>query len=273
MADMYFRQNGNDMDVHDGTTWRRLVKFQPKRGMFQAFDARIAAPDRATAPLLPEAQWVDVDKSRFLVGIKDQGQLGSCLTQAVTGSLEDLRAMIGLKRIRLCAEQLYGRVAPYPRDQGSTFEECLSEITLHGSVPESVVPAGVWNPGKYPSGWEQIALSYRAMEIYDCPTGAHLASACQLGFTCVLGVSVNDAFKPDANGVIHPYQPGNPNHGVRECGMRKIGGLWYFDMVNSWGTRWGMNGRALFPVKSLCTDVQAWAIRSPISPADDAMFS
>lgn len=218
-------------------------------------------------------QWVDVDKSEYLVGIKDQDGKGSCLCNAAVGAMEDTRYATGLKPIRYSAEQLYGQVA-YPSDRGSDFEEDLQRLVKVGVTPESVVPAGQWNPNKWPSGWEQAAAKGKLLKVLDCPTPDHLGSAAQIpGVYCVLGVSVTSAFQPDSSGFIKPYRLGSINHGVREVGMKKLNGLWCFDMVNSWATSWGVKGRAWLPISCLPAKCPCWAVVEAVTPSDESMFS
>lgn len=250
--------------VHAGGEWRRLVHIEPPRGTFVTLD-------RGEIPLIPESQWETVDWSHFVVGVKDQGQLGSCLPNAITGAYEDAMNMAGLTPRRLCAEQLYGQVA-WPSDNGSTFEETLVKATTVGMVPEALVPAGRWDPRTWPAEWAEVAKKFKVKEIFDCPTAQHVCTAIQRGFQLPFGVSVTNAFEPDSAGVIHPYKIGQLNHGVRGVGMKKIDGDWYIDMVNSWNARWGVNGHAWFPVRSLPSRVPAWAIRVGVYPSDDPMW-
>lgn len=272
--DLEFRTADDMEQVFAGGEWRKLFDCERKTepgSLFSTFDASKLSPERYTTPTIPESQWVDIDKSDCLVGIKDQDGIGSCLCNAVAGAMEDVAVAGGLAPIRLCAEQLYGQVA-WPSDRGSDFEEDLKAVCQVGIAPESMVPAGQWNPSKWPGGWKTAAKKYRALKVFDCPTPQHVASAAQIrGIYVVLGVSVTAAFKPDSSGIIHPYRVGGVNHGVREVGMKKISGAWYFDMVNSWGTSWGVKGRAWFPYASLPKNCPVYAIAEVVTPSDELL--
>lgn len=269
--DMYGSWNE---EIYAGGEWRKLFRCdrrsEPGMGAFPVFRARLAGADRGDVQLIPESQWLEIDKSRFVVGIKDQDGIGECLCEAIAGIAECCRAVMGLKKVVLSGSNLYGQVTQV--DQGSDFEETLSAASSTGIAPESVVPEGAWKRGQWPSGWEQHAAKYRVLEVYDCPTREHIASAAQLGFHCLLGVSVTDGFEPDSNGIIRPYQIGQLNHGVYEAGMKRINGEWYLDLVNSWGTKWGRNGRAWFPMSCLPARVNAWAVRGMCIPPDESLF-
>jgi hypothetical protein len=269
-----FNEWGHPVDqIHAGGAFRKLPRYNrtsdPGRGLFKTF----GAVERDDAKLIPESQWKEVDWSHFVVGIKDQDGLGACLCYAAAGILECTRAMAGLDPLPLNAMHLYGQLR-YPNDNGSEFEEVLQLLSTSGVITESTLSDDPknWNPQTWPGSWKKEANLYRPEEVFDLPTRQHIGSAIQLGYCVLLGVSVTDGFEPDKDGVIRPYRVGPLNHGVYACGMKKMLGEWYVDLVNSWSTKWGKEGRAWFPLSCLPPKLNSWCIRAPIIPSNDPMW-
>lgn len=187
---------------------------------------------REAIPLIPRDEWYDrireIEENRtgaenLLVRIYDQGNEGTCTSNAICQACEYLQALqFGRERVvRLSPISLYKRVARSARS-GSAVSDNLEELAARGVLPlagqgyaHEMPHTGFSTP--MPPGWQNTARQFRGLEWWVVHSAEELISALLLGF-CVVG--------------------GRQGHAI--CYVRPVihGNDIVVAYANSWG-RWG----------------------------------
>ncbi len=192
-------------------------------------------------PIIPRSEWSELigppERSlRPLVQrIKNQGQEGSCASNACSGAAETLQVKQwgAFGWVELSAISLYKRVASSAQS-GSTINDNIREINSRGILPADTlrnrefVAKGYFrhvhpNTGfnlRLPDGWEETAIKFRVTEWWDIGSVEGMVSAWLRGMPVFYGRAGHAIFMVD----------------VRLDGSRAM--LCY---ANSWG-EWGDHG-------------------------------
>lgn len=212
-------------------------------------------------PMIPRAQWKEVDLEAYLPPVKDQDGIGACNAFATITATEASREIAGLSYVKLSPGWLYGRING-GRDQGSTLEDGLAWMVEHGTCTSATVGDLSWRSN--PSKAAQEAKNYRVVEAYLCPTVDHMASALQQGFVIVEGLLWRDNFTPDKDGWLPSVGRGGAGgHALCGYGLTQRNGVWGIKTRNSWGVTWGNGGNCVIPESLFDGQISGyWAIRS-----------
>jgi len=186
-------------------------------------------------PVIPRGEWRGLfeslpDLSRLVKKIKNQGQEGSCASNATVQAYEIVfNLQFGVRRwIEFSAMSLYKRVGRTAQS-GSVVGDNLKEIRDRGILPvdnpenrarfDCVHPATGFGR-RLPSNWEETAAQFRAVEWFDISSFDGFMTALLLGYPVVYG---------------------RAGHAI--CGVRGVerSGAWHVKYANSWGP-WGENG-------------------------------
>ena len=223
--------------------------------------------ERGPARILPRSEWQPCDYSYFITRVLDQDGQGACNAFASVQALHFLRAQMGLPYVELSAGNLYGRING-GRDQGSLLSDSIRELEQRGVCRAELVPHLVWQPSRWPPGWEQDAQRFRVTEAWDCPTFEHIASAIQLGFAVNIGILIGRNFDPGPDGWVPDRQGAAGGHAMCVVGLDRRGSTWGVRVVNSWGPNWGKNGFAIIPESYFRNTVwtDGWAVRVAVDP-------
>ena len=187
-----------------------------------------------TIDILPRSQWTETSLRHPFWNIHDQGQQNSCCPTAYAGLLETMREAQGLARIPLSQAYPY-RYTNGGRDQGATLDGVFLAIRDRGITPASVIDPMDWQGRNWPADADELAAELRIVEGWDCISVDAIGSVTEAGFCVALGVWWG-----------YPRRSGG--HAIYVIGKRKTpGGLWEFEMVNSWGKQWGNNGLGYLP--------------------------
>lgn len=253
---------------------RRILGCHPRTARVGSIFPVFAEEDHPEIKLVPESEWTDCSKRHILYHIFDQDGIGSCNANAACQTLMLWRNELGLPKAILSPGNLYGRING-GRDQGSMLSDALLELMKVGVCRTDFCNPNDWKKNTYKQGWDNDAKRYAILEGFDCPTFAHIASAIQLGFFVDFGIMVNQSFEPDSEGVIPPMSGrGGGGHAMTAIGMKKIGGMWHVETVNSWGEKWGLKGVCFIPQTYFKGDfVDAWANRGGIIPSDETILN
>lgn len=179
------------------------------------------------------------------VGTKDQDGRGACNGHAAASSAEFSRAIQGLGYVPLSAWWVYGSLVK-GWDRGSNIMDALL-LCRQGVAPESTVKYGDFS-GRYSD--EASAASKRFRIEIGSAVGQDFDAICsEVAKRRALNLAVRatagwSSGNLDADGC--PPEPafGPCNHAVMVGGgLKKLAnGEWAVRMLNSWGTRWGLNG-------------------------------
>lgn len=212
---------------------------------------------RTQTPTIPESQWHKyITTVRPQVwSIQDQGEVGSCASEASVQALKIMRAIQGQSSIELNPLSLYRQVN-VGTDNGSGIDENLDLLSKVGVLPEAMWPRAKGWRSRPPIGWEQVASQYRALEWWDIASREEFGTALCLGFPVVYGV----------------HWSGGGGHAICGVALHKDG----VQFANSWGSDWGDSGFDVMgwpQVERGVLTYGAWCLRSVVisGPAPESM--
>jgi hypothetical protein len=168
----------------------------------------------------------------------------SCVGHGSATAMMFARATAGMQFQALSACFLYGLING-GRDQGANISDAMTALMQTGICLESEVPEGQIYSSRFPATAKQTAARFKIEAAYTLSSWEEVCSAVQLRFVVSQSVFVGGQFNNlDANGC-PPAQRGSGNHCVFQgSGAKKLStGEWINKGRNSWGTRWGLNGR------------------------------
>lgn len=219
--------------------------------------------------VIPRSEWKEVDYfTRFGIKIYDQNGQGSCVGHGSVMAATIALLLAGASLVRLAACFLYGLING-GRDNGANVSESMERLLDTGVCLESEVgPKNIWKRD-FPSSAFETAKRFKIIEAYNCQTFDEIGTALQLGFTVSFGIEIGTQFNPDANGILPPLRGRRGGHCMCLAGAKLINGKWYFLVINSWSTAWGINGTAWIDESYFQRDVDAFAIRAgSVDPQD-----
>ena len=203
----------------------------------------------STPKVMPRDKWYEFDFKRHVKQIKDQNGVGACNAFAATSTFEICRVMRGLPWVECWPGELYGRING-GRDQGSMLEDALEQLQSAGVMPRPPNSAQyAWK--SRPSDWKTQAAPYRAVDIFECPTFDHIASALLQGYVLDFGVMVGNNFAAGQDAWVPEYPSGGVGgHAMCAVGLasrlRNGKTQWGLVTLNSWGN-WGDGGYCVVP--------------------------
>ncbi len=255
-----------------------LAFFNLAPGEERAMGCILAAPklkwtefgSTPNTPIIPRAQWPKVRKlMTFLHPVYDQYVIGQCASSCCCGVAETAAYLRGIPYPKLSAGDLYARVNG-GRDNGSTLEDNIAEITANGVAPASIVPY-VWDRRAPHKDAATVAArkKYRVMEAYWCPNFDSMVSAVLQGYSVGTGLMWGNNFKPDKDGWLPTKLIGQAGgHSIEVYGMEQRAdgtiGVW---IRNSWTNSWGFAGDCCIPETLFSGQITGYyAVRVVTSP-------
>lgn len=191
--------------------------------------------------VIPRNQWADYAKEISLRPhvkvVLNQGQVGSCATEATAGAQMIDRVFRGLDFVLLNPWFIYHTTSG-GRDRGSSIDENLAFVRERGCAPESVWPRS--------KGWQtrpsaeavEAAKAFKIEEFYDISSIDEMVSAILLGYPVVYGSNGHAVIK---------IQHIDETKGLD---------------LNSWGTGWGDGGFGVWAsYRAVNWAYGAWAVR------------
>lgn len=162
--------------------------------------------------LIPRSQWKDLcaiqgeANKAFVKKIKNQGQEGTCASNATTQAAEIIwNKQFGLDNwVEFSPIAVYRWIASSPRT-GSNIGANLRQLTQVGALPvakdenrdflkragldstDVLTPTGYYQT--FPDGWKTTAAHFQAMEAFDIDSFEAFATALLKGFPVVYGRS------------------------------------------------------------------------------------
>lgn len=203
-----------------------------------------------------------VDLRRGCSAIEDQGNLGSCTSQAVVGVLEFLELKDGVTFFDLSRLFVYYNTRVLERtvkyDSGASLRNTVKAVAKQGVCTEVIYPyiekKYKLKPGPecYTDGLKRRVLEYsRLLTLQDMKVS--LAE----GFPFVCGISLYESFESEKvaeTGIVNmPTRRESiiGGHAIVVCGYDDKTSR--FIVRNSWGTDFGMDGYFTIPYKYITT--------------------
>jgi C1A family cysteine protease len=219
-------------------------------------DARDVLADTSGVPILPA-----VDPRGEMTDVYDQGQLGSCTSQAVAAAVDYDRIVSGEQpfhpaRLVIYALERIIEGSPLTSDTGAVGRDGLKACRNFGMLPESEYPysdqAPAWEDDPRDDlqrlGATKLEHPYKAV-----PRTLHdLQAVLSNRQTIAFGFSVYESFEsPEvAKTGVMPH----PGRGERQLGGHEVLLVGYLAdhpqhalVRNSWGRDWGLGGYFLMP--------------------------
>lgn len=236
--------------VVDGVP-RRLGTLKPtakERALcsLPVFEDHVEPLDMATIKRIAQSRSA-VGRSLFPASsyVRDQGQFGSCQGWASASVLTRARVRAGLPVRHLSGSYLYSLVNG-GRDQGSTLTSGMRAIQERGCATIATVAPDRIYPHQYDrSKADREASNNKAFECYQTEDIQSFWTGLCLGFDGVCAIHASSNFnRIDSNGIAG-VDNGRGNHAVLCQGIVYAGGEICGDGENSWGLRYGDQGRML----------------------------
>jgi len=210
---------------------------------------------RVLSTSVPES--VDLRTSPNMPPVYDQGNIGSCTTQALCAAYDfiDPENFLGSRLFLYYNERVLGN--DIATDAGASMIDGITSIQTHGLCPESEWPYDVTKfAEKPPDSCYVSALKKKALRVYNVPNTLNAMQATlAAGLPFVAGIRIFSSFestKTAKTGIVSmPKRRDNilGGHAVLVCGYNNATKQWI--IRNSWGPNWGDNGYFYLPYKYL----------------------
>lgn len=212
-----------------------------------------------------------VDLRKLCSPIENQGTLGSCTANALSGNLEFLdnkngEPMVDMSRLFIYYNErlLEGTVK---QDSGANLRDGIKALAKAGCCPES---EWVYDISKFTvrptMKCYRNALKHKINEYLSLQTQNELLTCLADGYPFVFGISIFSSFEGDVTtntGIVPMPSSDESNlggHAVMAVGYDRDKKV--FIVRNSWGASWGMKGYFTLPfeyMNKLASDF--WTIR------------
>lgn len=194
---------------------------------------------------VPESDWHDIDAvaNGWLPDIYDQDGQGSCVGHgSVLAFTVAWRRTGNNSQIRFSPCFLYSLING-GRDQGAIVEDAMHALEETGVCLESTVGPKQIFPAQFDrSKATTEAGRFKIEQAETLKSFNQAMSAVQTGSVVSFGIDIGNNFEPDSNGVIPRQSGGGGGHCMAWVGAKKINGVWYAQVANSWSTKFGVNG-------------------------------
>lgn len=209
-----------------------------------------------SATPLPES----VDLRSKMSPIVDQGQLGSCSSNAsVSGLREYLLISDGLPLTRLSRLYHYYKEREIEGmvnvDSGAFLRDAMGVLNQFGCCPDPDFPYDITKFTNPPTMQAEMdATTFKVDEYHRVMSFLELQQALAIGKPVVIGILVYDSFESydvSLSGYVSTVDEMKENflggHALLATGFKTVDGITYVIVRNSWGSAWGDKGYCYIP--------------------------
>jgi len=217
-----------------------------------------------------------IDHSKNMSPIKDQGELGSCVSFATAAMKEwqeqqELSEEIGDPKLftkgifyDFSESWIYWnakKLDPWPNEEGTSIRYAMKVLQKIGVPSEKAWPYSDNDYGK-PKKWAKKVARFAAIKSYwkinnllELKT-ALVKGPVPIGIECF-----DEIFTVGSNGIVHyPRNPRNPQGGHAICTVGFDDRKRFIKFKNSWSVDWGKDGYGYLPYKYIQDFMwDAWA--------------
>lgn len=212
---------------------------------FDAFEKEHQVWD--DADIIKAIKHPDHVKRRKLFGAKwlmNQRNHGSCNGFAAAYVYSKCRWLRGLMDGLLFSGAWLYSLMNRGQDNGSILEDGLKRLKSDGVCLQSTVPWDQIYPRLQPSHAKAEAAKHKGLIVFPCETLQGLRTGLAQGFCAVVAVHAGNNFQQLNRHGIAGVNNGRGNHAVHVDDIDLIDSKIVYDMPNSWGAQYGIEGRA-----------------------------
>jgi hypothetical protein len=200
-------------------------------------------PLMAARPLLPRAQWREIDLSWTGAPIMDQNGQNSCVGHAAATVATIAWAQKGESLTRFSPGFIYAQIN-HGRDQGAVVSDAALELEKTGVCTEQEVPEGIIYQQQIPRTAYATAQRYRLGNWFRCTSFDAICTVLTLGFPGVGGFLVGNNFTHlDQEGCVPVPDQVIGGHALALIGLKKArNNRWLVKFQNSWTQQFGIGG-------------------------------
>lgn len=224
--------------VNDGTAWRAL-------GCLPSPSDMGGLPRLTDSfPLIPRSQWKPISFAGYKVRMMDQGHTGSCVGHGAAGAFQKSWLISGATPHDFSPCFVYA-LGNGGRDAGMNISTAGEILSRDGICLESEMPEGnIWEQ-QITAAARATAARFKSARYFHADSFDAIGTGIMLGMIPFYGTYVAGDFgNLDGEGVSPAYPGRTGNHCMHGDGLTHLpSGRWAVENINSWGARWGNNGR------------------------------
>lgn len=183
--------------------------------------------------------------------VKSQGSVGSCVAHSLATVIEYYNKKQHKEDIEMSAGYIYGnRGALDYQDRGMITRQAIANVCAEGDVPYTMFPFNEEVPRiieKVKAEKDNLQASaepFRFTSYFKVKTEDEIKTALMRGCPVVFAISCYKDMKLKDDVLTSSYKEKTGGHCMVIYGWDERG--WKFQ--NSWGARWGNDGRAILPL-------------------------
>lgn len=210
--------------------------------------------------------------------VYDQGQLGSCTSNAIAGAIEYDQIKQGITEATPSRLQIYwnerymeGGLPNTKQDSGAIIKDGVKSVNKQGVCAESLWPYNISKFTKKPTAaCYKVALTHKISAYLQVAQNLDQIKGCLVtGSPVIIGFTVYESFESQQvadTGMMPMPQSGEQElggHAVLVVGYRDSDQHWI--VRNSWGSSWGDAGHFYMPYQYLLSSSLSsdfWTIRT-----------
>jgi hypothetical protein len=219
---------------------------------------------------MPRTTWPSYFTLRPWAGkTLDQNGQGSCVGHGGCKAFTVAHRKSGAAPLDFSPCFLYGQING-GRDQGAVLSDAIETLAKTGICLESEVGPRVIYKNRFPQSAYETAKKYMAVEYFQVRNLDEIVSAALLGFGVFVGGMIGGNFSDVDSEYRVPKRiaGGGGGHCRTVIGVKKIGGDYLAEELNSWGNTFG-NAGVCYVWENYFDEGDNWAIRVASTSPDD----